>query len=231
MNRVVTFLQCARSALAAVNRTGPRLAGKKAQAGHSLLGLLLVLAFISLFALACLVPSARADARYFNCTNCLSSNNVVFGYPTNVVTTNGVGQGTGGALSLANVNSAAFFFQGFVLTNGLGSDTSLHVWLVRSWAGNPPGVQYGSNALTTCVGTSLLYTDWETWSNSSALALTIPVNYTKTNWITWGTNLDNNWLGGANWLGIACISNAATFSFMTNVQMGVNEKIIPIRYP
>ena len=172
------------------------------------------------------LASLPALADSFNCTNCIGPTNAITGWPTNAVSTNGLGQGTGGAISLVNQEWAGFYFQGYVPTN-VGTAGNIVVTLLRSWASNPPGVSYGTNIFTS--SNVLNTSDWETWSNTVPFTLSIPIN--TTNYIAWHTNLDRWVLGGANWVGIGVITNSATNSFITNVVMGLNKKIIPIRYP
>lgn len=187
-----------------------------------------------------LAPSVQADS--FNCTNFIPSGSpvtpqVLAGYG-GIFPTNAAGTLTGGAISVANQEWAGFFFQAQgVCTNtanpiGAGN---IYVSLTRSLASNPPGVTTGTNGATGNT-TVLLASDWESSGvvNGSVvfpntILLTIPVS--GTNAITWSTNLDRWTLGGAQWVGISGITNSCTNMFLTNVVIGLNKKIIPIRFP
>jgi hypothetical protein len=160
-----------------------------------------------------LARPVRADS--FNVTNCLAAGVSVVGWPTNSASTNGLTQATGGPIGLANVERAGFFFQCQPLTNT--STSTLTVQLVRSCASNPPSV-----SPTNC--------DWET-SPGITLSFTIPPG---TNPVCWFTNLDPYAVGFANWLGVYSLTNATTgtnVSYLTNLVIGLNKKILPIRYP
>jgi hypothetical protein len=170
--------------------------------------------------------SGRADN--FNVTNCVASGVSLVSWPTNTLGTNGLPQLTGGAISVANQERAGFFFQCLPLTN---TNTSVIVTLVRSAVGNPPAVAWGTNAWS---GSSLamVQNDWESPSNGvTPIVLTIPVQ--GTNLFNWFTNLNDTLIGEANWIGVYSItnSNPGANSVLTNVFMGLNKKILPIRYP
>jgi len=49
---------------------------------------------------------------------------------------------------------------------------------------------------------------------------------------TWFTNLDENLLGGCNYLGIFQMTNNSAFAnWFTNVEVGITKKVVPIRFP
>jgi hypothetical protein len=169
-------------------------------------------------AMAAIVAPALADS--FNVTNCVANGVSITSWPTNSAGTNGLNQLTGGPISVANQEWAGFWFQCLPVA---GSNSTVTVSLVRSMAMNPPAVMFNTNGqMTQC--------DWETPSNGIApLVLTIPIS--GTNAITWSTNLDRAQIGGANWVGIYAITNSGLGSSLSNVVIGLNKKIIPIRYP
>ena len=192
---------------------------------HGLLKATLLAACLTLTLFA--APSARADS--FNITNCLYPTNYVAGWPTNAVGTNGLPQGTGTPINVMNQEWAGFYFQGFVATN-TGTAGNIIVTLIRSVTTGYPAVTYTTNALTGNTTTNLNSGDWETTTNGLApITLTIPV--IGTNFFMWFTNLDRYQIGGANFIGVYSITNSATNCFITNAVMGLNKKIIPIRYP
>ena len=191
---------------------------------------------MALVGLTAVEATVMADS--FNPTNFLNcaatasaTQGAISGWPTNTPATNGIGTGTGGALSLANCDFATFWWQGDVydITNGSITAGTVTVQLIRSAAANLPAVTYGTNAYSGNT-TNLLTCEWETWSNSvPPLTLAIPIN--TTNHITWTTNLTTTWIGGATWIGVASITNSGVTYFVTNMNMGVTHKILPMRYP
>ena len=91
----------------------------------------------------------------------------------------------------------------------------------------------GTN-LYTANNTSFLATAWETWSNtvSPFSQILVPLNLT-TGYFAWFTNLPQAYVSGAKWLGIGQLSLLASnqTEFITNFDVGIAKKIIPIRYP
>jgi hypothetical protein len=176
-----------------------------------------------LLAPLCGTPTARADS--FNITNTLLPGAAITGWPTNSEGANGMGVGVGNAIEVNNQEWAGFWFTGYVVTN----TGTINVTLLRSYTQNPPQVVYGTNVWS---GTNnvLIQSDWETYSNTlPPIQLSIPIN--TTNQVTWFTNLDRWVLGGATWVGIGVITNNSTGCLVTNAAMGLNKKIIPIRFP
>jgi len=171
----------------------------------------------------CLGLSAGAES--FNITNTILPGAAITGWPTNSVGANGLGAGVGGAISVNNQEWAGFWFTGYVVTN----TGTINVTLLRSCAPNPPQVVYGTNSWS---GTNLVLvqSDWETYSNSlPPLTLSIPIN--TTNQVMWFTNLDRWAIGGATWVGIGVITNNSAGCLVTNAAMGLNKKILPVRFP
>jgi hypothetical protein len=62
------------------------------------------------------------------------------------------------------------------------------------------------------------------------MPITAPVNVTTGYW-SFYTNLPVTYLGGVYWLGIAAIQADFTNGFITNFDVGLSTKILPIRYP
>ena len=221
---------------------------KPKEAGFTRLKVMFAVAIVSLAGF--FVSLAYADS--FNTTNYIPSNTSStpglggggWGgiFPTNQPATNGIGTLTGGAIGLANQNFATFYFQAQgVLTNqsqmAVGLSNIL-IQLVRApFDPSVPGVNVGTN-IWTSGQTNVLQSDWETAGVTSAglpifptnnLLISIPVS--GTNAITFSTNLNDWVLGGAQWIGVGWITNYCTNLMFTNVTMGLNKKIIPIRYP
>ncbi len=187
---------------------------------------------LGLALLALTAPAAHAQS--FNVTNVISATNQIAGFPTNVAPSSVLGQGTGGPVRVDNNEFALLSCQMFVCTNvGGGSPTTnnLVLTILRSGSSSPPGVFTGTNLFTTNV-TNILTTGWETWSNTTAYGsqITIPLS-TTFGFINWSTNLPQQFVSGANWLGIGSIMPNATNFFATNFVVSLNKKIIPIRYP
>jgi hypothetical protein len=69
--------------------------------------------------------------------------------------------------------------------------------------------------------------DWETTPQMS-----FAITFAGTNWVNWCTNLDPYGIGFAQWIGVYALSNSQVAgSYITNFSVGLNKKIIPIRYP
>jgi hypothetical protein len=203
-------------------------------------------ALLGVALLACL-PSRQASAQTsFNLTNVLAGSGfgqppvLITGWPTNQVSaTTGLPQGTGGPINVKNYDWATFYFSALICTNvggGTPTTNNVQVSLIRSVAGNPPAVAYGSNPLGLGTGTgtgaitNLQASDWETYSNiTPPLTLTIPISGTGA--VTWLTNLNEYFIGPVSWVGVRSIQLDATNAFLTNVVCGLNTKIVPIRYP
>ncbi len=168
--------------------------------------------------LALLALPARADS--FNCTNIVNSAVSIVSWPTNTAGTNGLPQSTGGAISVKNQEWAGFFFEGYSTT---ANASTVVVTLVRGF-GDQPGLSTFDSTGTNINGMQ--------WESISAMTLSIPVAG-ATGPVGWFTNLDRSFLGGCNWVGIYSItnSNRGATGALTNVVMGLNKKIIPIRYP
>jgi len=177
---------------------------------------------------------AAADS--FNTTNLLyfaataNTQGAITGWPTNTPASNGIGNGTGGAVDISNYHEVGFWFTGDVIdiTNGTITAGTVTVTLLRSPSPRPPQVIYGTNVYVG--GTNLQTCEWETTSNLvGGITLAIPIN--TTNRINWFTNLPSWQIGSANWLGVFNITNSGVTYFITNMNMGVSKKILPVRYP
>ena len=176
---------------------------------------------------------AQAQYQSFHPTNVLTTN-WVSAFPTNVVSTNGLGQSTGGALSVANNEFVLLSVSGYVCSNINASATNqILIDLTRSGSANPPQVATGTN-LFTGNATNFQATDWDTWSNTVSVfsQIIVPLNLT-TGYFRWTTNLPQAYVSAATWLGIGQISLLSTsqMAFITNFDVGICKKIIPIRYP
>jgi hypothetical protein len=196
---------------------------------------------LGLLCLMLLGSEAQAQPVSFNTTNVLcgpgfgNGSQVIAGFPTNTLSAStGFGQGTGGTISVANNDFVLLCVRAYICTNvggGTPTTNNLQLTLIRSASGNPPGVQTGTNCFTAN-GTNVQSSDWESWSNVVPYfaAITVPLNV-STGYVCWQTNLTREFIGGANWLGIGNITLEATNAFLTNLNIGVAKKILPIRYP
>jgi hypothetical protein len=183
-----------------------------------------------------LIFAAQAPAQSFNCTNVLTGTNVtggvsiVSGWPTNAA-----GYGTGGPVGVANQAWVGLSVQGFVATNTFADGnhpSSIIIQLIRSMSANPPAITYGTNALTGIANPNLLYSDWETWSNTAPIAaVTVPVASGWIGYLNWSTNLTEPFIGGANWLGVASIQTTSSNLYIGSFKVSLSKKIIPIRFP
>lgn len=163
---------------------------------------------VALAALAAFAPAAKAES--FQTTNTLAYGISFFGYPTNSPNTNGLGVANGHKISIANVREAGFYCGGYNITNQ-GPTANLVFKLVFSSADSPP-VYDGTNLQ---------------WSIVTPTTITVPVTNIGPFYFT--TNLDQYALQGANWVGIYQLTNTATGVAITNLDVGINKKITPVR--
>ncbi len=148
---------------------------------------------------------ALAHADSFNMTNAVANAVVFAGPPTNSVGANGVCLGVGRAVNVANADNAAFTFYG----QGSAAGTkSVDFTLVRARTAGPPTAA-----------------DWET---TGAITLYAPMNGTTP--VVWCTNLNQQYIGGFNWVGIGVVTNNNTGA-VTNSAAYLDKKIIPMRFP
>lgn len=155
-------------------------------------------------------------------TNTLSPNFVVTGYSTNgpVVTTNGFfpPQGTGNLIPVGNYERAGFYASGFFTASN--SAGTISFGLVRSLAPMPPAVVTGAGTPALPPGAIPLDT-------TVTKTITFPIPAGTNVWCYWTTNLDETYVGVANWIGIETITNSTQFGSSTNVSAGLFRKIIP----
>ena len=220
--------------------TGSKTDKGQSAKGQSAKGSLGALAALAALGALLFAHCANAQPTSFNVTNVITTN-VVSGFPTNVQAyttnayfTNYIGQGTGGAVSVANNEFVLLSVSGYLCTNiNPAATNQIVIDLTRSASANPPGVQTGTNFFTGN-GTNFQSTDWDTWSNSvSPLSqIIVPLNLT-TGYFRWSTNIPSAYVSAANWLGIGSIQLQETNqnAFITNFAISVAKKIIPIRYP
>jgi hypothetical protein len=173
-----------------------------------------------------------------NTTNYLHSGTArVFGFPTNTVAgTNGIYLATGGPVNIADTREFGFDFQGFLLNTGAAG--SIYLDFVASLNPGGSGVSAGGGRPTVTVGTNFLSNnltviiDNDFTDTNQLFRVVVPYVASATNAFHWATNFNmSSWPFGnsANWVGLYSISN--TFGagcFMTNVQMGINTKLIPV---
>jgi hypothetical protein len=159
-------------------------------------------------ALAAVSLPPPAPAESFQITNVLFTASSITSWPTNTVGTNGNPRLTGHAISVANYTEAGFYFSAGISSNS--SPGSFPLTLVRSWKDTPPASA----------------ADWET---TSALTIAPAVTGNAGSPFYWGTNLDKTIIAGANWIGVYTITGGGTNIGLTNVDCGLNKKVIPVR--
>ncbi|MGO9203299.1 MAG: hypothetical protein ACLQM8_22490 [Limisphaerales bacterium] len=214
---------------AASPATQPPAAGSaKSKAGYVRLGLLALLALVSLL-LMVLAFHAQADS--FNITNVLAQSSTagpnLVGWPTNTPTSAGVGQNTGGVISMANDKEGLFWFSCLSLTN-----TNTCTWTIQAVRSISSPAQ--AVVLTNTVYGGTVYTlQQDTFETTPQITLTFTMPPLTNQMFLWCTNLSSTYLGECAGLGIYSITNWTTggYSFFTNCQAGLNKKIVPIRYP
>jgi hypothetical protein len=228
MKKVLEAIQAALKALTESKATGARAESIEAHLkacasnaaaeltdgakGFSLVHVLLAVAAIGLGTMAMLADS-------FQVTNQLASAVAIVNWPTNSPSTNGNPTSTGGAISVANQEWAGFYFSGYSTTN---TNSTVTVTLVKGWGSTPTLYTYDAT------GTNVNGINFET---VATITLAIPIVGSGVQ--GWSTNLDRTLIGPANWVGIYSVTNgnAGSNGNLTNVVMGLNKKIIPIRYP
>jgi hypothetical protein len=214
---------------AASPATQPPAAGSaKSKAGYVRLGLLALLALVSLL-LMVLAFHAQADS--FNITNVLAQSSTagpnLVGWPTNTPTSAGVGQNTGGVISMPNDKESLFWFSCLSLTN-----TNTCTWTIQAVRSISSPAQ--AVVLTNTVYGGTVYTlQQDTFETTPQITLTFTMPPLTNQMFLWCTNLSSTYLGECAGLGIYSITNWTTggYSFFTNCQAGLNKKIVPIRYP
>jgi hypothetical protein len=163
----------------------------------------------ALVATLALGAEVSAKAESFNTTNSVAANTSITSWPTNSVTTNGVGRLTGGAVSLFNQNAggASIYFRA-------AAATTVGVRLITAQVDSPPRYVVDTNGW-------VLANDWIT-NNSVWLV----ASASDTNAFTWGTNIDAL-INGANWIGVYQVTNGA--GAITNFGVNINKKVLPVR--
>lgn len=177
----------------------------------------------------------------FNTTNYISSAVAyVTGFPTNFPGTNGLPTSTGLPVDISQTRGFAVNIQGFLRnTNATGSLIFLEFLPSLNSAGGigsggRPSVLTGTNVFLTGTNvftfgvTTIVDNDFS--DTNQIFRLTVPVPALTTNYFNWSTNFTGLWPPGdsANWIGIYGISNNFTAgNFLTNVNIGVNTKLIP----
>jgi hypothetical protein len=197
-------------------KVAPAPEGGKGKATLAIIALL----FLALFATA---PQARAGVDSFNITNTLYGAVNITGYPTNSTTlftnsvsTNQVGQSTGGPINVQNYEFVGFTFKGFFTSTNAGT-------LTFSFVGANPA----NSGPTVLVNTNGVITqqDWET---TSPFSVWIPIPIGTNVAVTFTTNLDVTLIRPRLFLGIYNITNSTGPACVgTNCWAGLSKKIIP----
>jgi len=179
-----------------------------------------------------LAGTALAQFQSFNVTNCLGSADAVIGWPTNTFGTNGLPQGTGNAISMANNYWATFGFGALVVANTNAAGSTMAFGLIRSLSGNPPRVTYATNVWSSN-GYVLTASDWDTPTNGVApITVTFVIPNLTNAYFHYTVDMPL-YLMGAQWVGVYSMTNDAGdgTAFLTNVTAGLAKKIIPVRWP
>ena len=171
----------------------------------------------------------------------------ISGWPTNTVSAaTGLPQANGAAIDLHNYNYAQLYFTAYVATNSGGGTPSTNNFtftiirgksLPGSGGQGAPTVYYAPNPLGLGTGTgsgaltNLQAVGWETWTNSGGYTFTVPLVSSTAGAVCWFTNLDQSYIGPTYWVGVASCQLNATNACLTNVDVGLITKVIPIRYP
>jgi hypothetical protein len=149
----------------------------------------------------------------FDVTNNLSSGiNYVANYPTNA---NFIGTGT--PVDLRSYNTSGFYFYGAVSNNAAAI---VGVDLVRS------GITKGAVTNQFVGGYVFEVTPPAVWHISIPIPATTNANF------VWYTNLSNDFCGPAVRVGVFNLTNSlAAGQVITNLDVGVVKKIMPLAYP
>jgi hypothetical protein len=200
---------CASNAKASLAEADPPK--PKPTSGFTSRALLGIIAIIGLVLFAAFLPTRAQDS--FGVTNYIASAVDL----RSTVPTNASNFATGGAVSVLNQREAGVFL---TATNPGAAST---VWLFFRRGFGPTSAAYRQNGSGV---NNTLY-----WESDASLQINVPVAAGAM--VGWSTNLSADYLAGANYLSIARITNSNTGSdgLITNVQIGVIKKIIPIRFP
>lgn len=165
-----------------------------------------------------LALSAQAGTTYqsFGHTNYIASTATITGFPTNSPVS-GTNWLTGLPVSVANNEHVNFVFKSQPV--GADATNSFTIKLLRGFTAGSPSILYDTNN-----GSWKPFPDWETLPS-----LTLVFNVNGTNATVWSTNLDF-WVGGASHVGVYSTLNGFSAA-VTNFDMGLSKKIVPIVYP
>jgi hypothetical protein len=179
-----------------------------------------------------LAPSARAQSNpeSFNITNVINPLIPIISFPTNsfstnfvatsfstngsTISTNGyyLGSGTGAAIEVRNYAWTGFYFSG--LTTASNANGTIVFQLVRAKSYSKP--TYATSN----------FSDFETLPS---LTLTVPVPLGTNVPVTWMTNLDENYLKCATFVGIYSMTNTTVVTAgCSNAVAGLTKKILPL---
>jgi hypothetical protein len=185
-----------------------------------------------MLALAALPAHAEGYLQSFQCTNTLgnlvtTSTNIT-AWPTNALSTNGVGQLTGKGVSVGNQERYEIVFQGW-LTNNAAAIVGFQTVTASAptYGGGGPTLAVGTNIYNGPVG-SFYQNDWDYYPQPM-INIAVPA---LTNWFKWCTNVNVDTLAGdGGWIGIYTITNnLASGNYIinsNNALFSVYKKLIP----
>jgi hypothetical protein len=184
-----------------------------------LVRLMVAVSLLALLATFATVMPALADGYYqsFSATNYIAASTQLTSFPTNSAGTNGLNRLTGGAISMAGVEHAAFVFTSQPVNNDLTN--SMITRLVRGYSSSTPILTADTNN-----GSLAAFPQWETLPS-----LTLIYSHNGTNSTTWMTNLDF-YIQGCSYIGVYSQSNGQGVA-LTNYDIGITKKRVPITFP
>ncbi|HEY4414474.1 MAG TPA: hypothetical protein VGO57_02185 [Verrucomicrobiae bacterium] len=165
---------------------------------------LIILRTLVLALLMALVLPAVADS--FNATNILNNGIVIVTDPTN-----SAGIQTGGIISIPNQDKLGVYLTGY---NATANACAVTAKFIRSGKDSTPVINANQRDLESTPIVSVTFTT----------PATVGPFYCY-------TNLDSYNIGSAQYIGLAALTNGTASGSITNAEIGVTKKILPIRYP
>lgn len=171
--------------------------------------------------LAIAVP-CFAQPQSFLATNKLASGVDLQSYPTNASLIGVNGWKTGQPIDVLNHPQVGLYVRGLNLS---GSNGTITVSLIRAIDPVPVVVLDSNNKIAT--------NSWENGQGQNFdIIMSTPINAGYTNYFFWTTNLPENWVRPARWIGVYNITNNTTNSLiLTNFDVGLFKKVPFFRQP
>lgn len=169
---------------------------------------------------------------FFNTTNVITGaggTSNVTSWPTNQISTNGIGQSTGGPIAVGQFDFMGLVVQGYVIDPAFlaGTNAIIGITLTTAQGNSSPTVTLGTNVFSGGL-TNIQYNDWVPTNEMFQVNFTLPPN-SVSNFFTLATNLSApSIFQTANWVGVYAITNdLGPSGACTNFSIGLNTKLLP----